>query len=183
MSAQSKQQTACFSGHRPEKFPFPLREGEPRFAELRLSIKSAVERAVSTGFTTFLCGMARGFDLLCAEAVLDVKEKSGAPLSLQAAIPFLSQADRWPAPDKARYDRLLSACSVVLLPPQGGGAYYRGCYYDRNRLMVQRSSLLICYHDGAPGGTAYTLRLARKEGLPIWNLAAEAPRQLRFDEE
>ena len=37
--------------------------------------------------------------------------------------------------------------------------------------MVGASSLLVCYFDGQPGGTAQTVRLAEHDGLEIINLA------------
>ena len=37
--------------------------------------------------------------------------------------------------------------------------------------MVDAASLLICFFDGQPGGTAQTVRMARQRGLRIVNLA------------
>lgn len=34
------------------------------------NLKLEIERAIAKGYTTFLCGMALGFDMICAETVL-----------------------------------------------------------------------------------------------------------------
>ena len=39
--------------------------------------------------------------------------------------------------------------------------------------MVDRCSRLICYFDGQPGGTAYTVRYALQQGVQLVNLAQE----------
>lgn len=56
------QQTACFSGYRPEKFSFILLDGQEAYLELEARIKAEVAKAVNEGYDTFLCGMAKGFD-------------------------------------------------------------------------------------------------------------------------
>ena len=43
-------------------------------------------------------------------------------------------------------------------------------YHICNRYLVNNFSRLICYYDGQPGGTAYTVEYARKNGLEIINL-------------
>ncbi len=49
--------------------------------------------------------------------------------------------------------------------------YYNGCLLRRNDYMVNRSSRLIAYFDGNPkGGTFYTIREAKRQGLDIVNL-------------
>ena len=49
--------------------------------------------------------------------------------------------------------------------------YYNGCLLRRNDYMVNRSSRLIAYFNGNPkGGTFYTVREAKQQGLDIVNL-------------
>ena len=52
--------------------------------------------------------------------------------------------------------------------------YYPGVYYERNRMMIDHSSELICYHDGGRGGTTQTVRYARSKGISIYNLLPES---------
>ena len=82
--------TACFSGYRPEKFSFPLLD-ENHFEYLRLQsdIHKSIIKALELGYHFFLCGMARGFDLLCADILLDIREqnKQYRDISLIAVLP------------------------------------------------------------------------------------------------
>ena len=60
----------------------------------------------------------------------------------------------------------LQDCRVCLAK-----SYYPQVYYDRNKWMIEHSSLLICYQSSGRGGTAYTVNSAEKNGVPVINLA------------
>lgn len=158
----------CFSGYRPEKFPFPLIKSCPEFATLHASIRAAIIQAMEDGYTSFLCGMAQGFDLLCAEAVMGLQNAGGVwgEIQLVAVLPFAghSVSVSWRA---AHSLTLEQASRVVTIAP----AYQAGVYFQRNRYLVDHASRLICYYDGQPGGTEYTLRYARKMRREIINVA------------
>lgn len=158
--------TACFSGYRAQKFPFALVEGCPECDALSARLETAVLDAVGEGYGRFYCGAAQGFDLLAAETVLRLRE-SGEDVRLLCAVPFPGQADSWDKGWRERYDRVLRLSDEVDILSE---SYSRGCYQLRNRYMVDRSSLLICYFDGQPGGTAATIRYALGKGLQICNL-------------
>ena len=49
--------------------------------------------------------------------------------------------------------------------------YTRGCMHERNRHLVDNSSVCVCYLNRESGGTAYTVDYAKKQGLEIINLA------------
>ena len=51
--------------------------------------------------------------------------------------------------------------------------YTRGCMHERNRHLVDNSSVCVCYLNRESGGTAYTVRYARERGLEIINLAIQ----------
>ena len=157
--------TCCFSGYRVEKMPFPAND-TAAVSALCAALDRAVAHAASRGYTRFLSGMSTGFDLWAAEAVLRARER--LPVALLCAVPFDQQADRFPPAWKRVFNHcLLTADRVYSL----ARAYHTGCYAARNRFMVESSSLLICYYDGRPGGTAQTVRMARQGGLDIVNLA------------
>lgn len=162
--------TCCFSGYRVEKMPFPA--NDPRADALIAALDRAIADAAAQGYTAFFSGMSTGFDLWAAEAVLRARET--LPVQLFCAIPFDRQADRYPSEWKRRFNHCLLAADRVFALSRD---YYAGCYAARNRFMVDASSLLICYFDGKPGGTAQTVRMAKQNGLRIVNLADE---QLRL---
>lgn len=154
--------TACFSGHRISRLP----KGAAGMRELSAQLQLCVSHAIQDGYDSFLYGGCQGFDLLAADAVLSEK-RMGAPVRLIAVIPFPEQSRRWNAAERMSYDRILNACDkkIVLNP-----AYIQGCYHQRNRYMVDHSSLLICFYDGGRGGTAYTVNYAKEKQLEISNL-------------
>lgn len=160
--------TAAFSGYRPDKPGYP--KDSSGVEALRLRLNGELRRAVQRGYHTFYSGAARGFDILAGEEVLQLR-KEFPELHLVCAVPFAGQQEHWAASWQQRYLRLLDAADEVV---EVSTRYTRTCYHERNRLMVDRSSLLICLFDGQPGGTAYTVEYAMKRGLEIINLAESA---------
>ena len=49
--------------------------------------------------------------------------------------------------------------------------YTHYCMLQRNRYLVDHSSRLVCYLIRDTGGTAYTVRYALQQGVPVENLA------------
>ena len=156
----------AFAGHRPEKLPWGMDESDPRCGALKIQIAEAVAAAADRGFTTFLCGMARGCDFWFAEGVL--KQKEAHPeLRLEAYLPCPSQPDRWPEQDQKRYEKLLLSCDAVhMVEP----VYSEGCMLRRNRVMIDRCDELLTVWDGSRGGTAAAVRYAQKQGRPVTGL-------------
>jgi hypothetical protein len=124
----------------------------------RLAVKLRDEH----GTTTAISGMAVGADTLWADAALQ------AGLQLWAYIPFPQQeADRrWTHEDRAHWAHLRSRAEreVVL-----GTSYDVRLLHARNDAMLRDSDLLIAVCDPlrTVGGTAATLKKARKAGKPI----------------
>ena len=163
--SDQRSETCCFSGYRIEKMPFRADDSHA-VQLLEAALDHAVREAALRGYSRFITGMSTGFDLWAAESVLRARES--LPVQLLCAIPFDGQADRYPADWKRRFNRcLLAADRVYALSRR----YYAGCYAARNRFMVDASSLLICYFDGRPGGTAQTVHMAEQSGLEVINLA------------
>ena len=160
--------TACFSGYRPEKFPFPLEANCDEYITLQADIAIAIGESVQAGYTRFLSGMARGFDLVCSSILLEMKKMSPiySDIELVAVLPFTGHGfkGRW----GYIHDMVLDeAAEIINLPSQRN----RQAYLERNCYMVEQSSRLLCYYDGRLGGTAHTVRLAVHNKLEIFNLA------------
>lgn len=165
-----RETTCCFTGHRPDKLPWGTREEDPRCLRLKGRIAQAVEEAYVSGVRHFITGMARGVDLYCAEAVLALRETE-TDLLLECARPCQTQADSWPAAEKARYQSILERCDYETLVQH---SYDRFCMIRRNRYMVDRSGLLIAVYNGVPkGGTFQTLAYAMKKGLTVHTIDLE----------
>jgi uncharacterized phage-like protein YoqJ len=170
---RAKQESCCFTGHRPGKLPWRFDETDPRCLLLKTRIADAVEAAFENGYRHFLCGMALGCDLYFCEAVLALRERH-PEVTVEAAVPCPTQADAWTAPQRERYQRLLEACDLETLV---SARYTASCMQRRDRYMVDHASLLIAAFDGSPGGTRYTVQYAMTRGVNIVDIPipTEAP--------
>ena len=160
--------SCCFTGYRPQKFPFKLLKSEPQYIEFENLLFSKITELINNGCYTFYSGMAMGFDIIAAESVLlAAKVMENFPVRLICAIPFLDQAKKFPPEWRERYNSVLKcADSAVLISDK----YYSGCYFDRNRFMVDNSDFVLTWFDGNPGGTKNTVEYAKTKGRKVINL-------------
>ena len=157
-----REKSCCFTGHRPDKLPWGTDESDPRCRRLKERLSQAVEEVYVSGVRRFISGMARGCDLYFAEAVLALREWH-SDVTLECARPCETQADSWPAAERARYASILERCNFETLVQH---RYDRFCMMRRNRYMVDRSGQIIAVYNGVPrGGTYQTLAYALKKGL------------------
>lgn len=163
---RARQESCCFTGHRPAKLPWRYDESDPRCLRLKSRLRDAVEAAYEQGYRHFLCGMAQGCDLYFCEAVLALRARH-PDVTLEAAIPCPTQADSWPESQRERYRRLVEACDYETMV---SARYSSSCMLRRDRYMVDHASLLIAAFDGSAGGTRYTVEYALNRGLAIVDL-------------
>ena len=130
------------------------------------ALRRMLEAFYDRGFRTFLSGMAVGFDLAAAEAVLEMGRRR-AGVRLVAAVPFRGQENRFSPADRERFRRVLAAADAV---EELSPVYHRGCYAVRNNYLVDHASLLVAWYDGSPGGTRHTVSRALRRGLEFVNL-------------
>jgi len=153
--------SACFTGHRdidPQDLP-----------SIKEKLREIIINCVNDGFTDFYNGGARGFDLLAAEAVLELK-KTCPSLRLHIIVPCSNQTRGWREEDVIRYENVTAiADEVKCLSP----VYFDGCMHVRNRYMVDNSELLIAYLKSISGGSGYTVRYAEGQGKSVINIFDE----------
>lgn len=164
---RARQESCCFTGHRPGKLPWGYNEEDPRCLALKRRMADAVAAAYEQGYRHFLCGMAQGCDLYFCECALALREEL-PDVTVEAAIPCPTQADAWPAAQRERYDRLVSSCDFETLV---SARYTPSCMQRRDRYMVDHASLLIAAFDGTAGGTRYTVEYAMRRGISVVDLA------------
>ena len=163
---KARQESCCFTGHRPGKLPWKYNENDTRCLALKRRLADAVETAYEEGYRHFLCGMAMGCDLYFCECVLALRERH-PEVTVEAAIPCPTQADTWPEVQRERYWRLVADCDFETMV---SSEYAPSCMQRRDRYMVDHASLLIAAFDGSPGGTRYTVEYAMRRGLSIVDL-------------
>lgn len=158
--------TCCFTGHRPQKLPWKMDEAAPACRAFLIDLRTQLVRLIGIGYTHFLSGMAQGADILFAETVLSLKESFPA-VTLEAAVPHPGQTDGWPADQRARYESTLAACDTVTVV---SAAYSPDCMMKRNRYMVDRAGVVLAFCRSETGGTAATVRYARKKNRAVIKL-------------
>ena len=137
----TKGQTVCFTGHR--------QIGEAT-AAVEARVTELAEELIQQGYLCFYAGGARGFDALASRVILRLQEKY--PLvRLVLVLPFWNQYQHetgWTAEDIAEYQHLKAVASEVIHLQQD---YSRGCYYKRNRYLVNASSVCVGYQRSSRG--------------------------------
>lgn len=145
-----------FTGHR--------RLPEPE-AFIRARLEPLLVRCIQLGCQEFLSGMALGFDLLAAQAVLDLKQRFDH-IRLTAVLPCPpeEQTLRWSEAQRRRYNATLDqADRTVVVSPR----YTGYCMGLRNRYLVDNCTLLIAYQYQTGGGTVFTTEYARRKNCPV----------------
>lgn len=151
----------CFTGHRPHK----LRRSEKA---IKADLETAINQAITDGYTTFITGMAYGVDIWAGQIVVRLR-KINPTLHLIAAIPFRGFEDRWSSDWKRAYQELLEQADLVkyICPGYDAGAYQR-----RNEWIVDHSSRVIAVFNGDPSGTKNTIEYANRKSKQVVLLSA-----------
>lgn len=155
--------TCCFTGHRPKFMPWGYNENSPLCLKFKEDLKEILDRAIKSGFTVFLTGMAEGFDMIAGETILELK-KQYPKVKLIAVVPCIGQEEKWSEAQKKRYGVLLNKCDEKVVLSK---KYTPTCLQERNEYMVNQSSVVIACYNGKPSGTAKTVRYAKEKGCKV----------------
>ena len=159
----------CFSGYRPSKFPFKLKNTDADFEVMFRNLTTTISSLIDDDCRVFYTGMASGFDIIAAETVLKLKE-SQPDVKLVAVVPFEEQEKSYSNEWKLRYETILTRCDEVIVLSK---EYHSGCYQNRNKFMVDNSDYIVTWYDGKQGGTRNTLIYAQKKKRYIVNVNTE----------
>ncbi len=157
----NREKACCFTGHR------DLPQDAVKKIEERT--RECVAALYARGVTDFISGGALGYDMLAAECVLAFR-KTHSDVRLFMALPCKNQASGWSAANRARYEEILERADDYVYTSE---KYYTGCMQVRNRFMVDNSAFCVCCCGRSSGGTAYTVKYARKSGLEVTNVFEE----------
>lgn len=153
--------SCAFTGHRPQSFPWKYDESAHDCILLKKALEDQILRLLDRGVTDFYTGLAQGVDTWAAQIVLALREKNPA-LKLHCVLPCRDQARNWEPSAQECHRRIQSQADTVVCLSE---TYHDGCMLDRNRYLVEHSSVLLAvYHGNWRGGTAMTVRYARKLG-------------------
>lgn len=147
--------TVAFTGHRNYNH-----SADAELCEL-------LEALYADGYRRFLCGMAWGFDLAAAEAVIALRERY-SDVRLVAVEPFAGFCKLFRGEDAERYERVKTAADKVVVVGARGD---KMDYILRNDYLVANASAIVAWWNGTKhGGTAYTIKQARKAKILCYNL-------------
>ncbi len=158
-----RERSCCFSGHRPDKLTFGFDESHPECVAVKQGLYECMGELIEQGYTAFYDGMAQGCDIFFAEAVL-MHKREHPDIRLVSVVPYAGQEKRWSTEYQQRYRDILEKADEVIVV---NSHYHRGCMMQRNRHMVDKSSLLVTVYAGESGGTKSTLQYAVAKGLTI----------------
>ncbi len=157
-----KEQTCCFTGHR--NVPVDKQK------EIVARTGAKVRELIREGYRCFVVGGAVGYDTLAAELLFRLRDVEHMGIRVILAYPFDGYTALWSEGQKATYARLLPLYDERICV---AAAASRGAYLQRDRYMVDASSMCIAYCTRQTGGTAYTIRYAGKKSVPVINVAED----------
>lgn len=150
----------CFTGHRVLKEPY---------SSIYQKTYQTVEKLITDGYAFFCTGGARGFDALASEVIISLKEKY-PNIQLILILPFQNHYEHEKTWTNTEIEQLETHKNKAFKVIYTQEAYGRGCYYKRDRQLVDISSVCIAYQYKNTGGTAYTTKYAVKNGLKVINI-------------
>ena len=154
--------TCCFTGHRPQFFPWGSNTGDPAAAKMLRALESEILQAIADGYTTFLYGGALGVDTWAAETTLRLRKK--LPLTLIAVLPFPGyNADV----TEDSYRQIIAKSDRILYVE---ATQRMSALAARDRYMIDHSSRLIAVYDERShihSGTWRALCYAQEKQLDI----------------
>ena len=150
----------CFTGHR------DLPKGEAE--RLTEKARPLILLLIQEGFTEFRVGGAVGFDMIMAELLLRLRDEKKQEIRIISVIPFPSWRAKWSSEEIRRQNMILEKSDEVIFVRQH---YCQGIYMIRNRALADGAQVCIAYCNRPKGGTAWTVRYAKQNGLRTYNLA------------
>lgn len=125
--------TCSFTGHR------DLPNDSINIIEKQTKVE--IERLINSGVNNFISGSAIGFDALCGNIVIELKEIY-PDVNLYLALPCRHQDKYWNNEQKQIYKKLLQSADEIIYVLDN---YFNGCMHKRNRYMVDNSYYVISY--------------------------------------
>ncbi len=147
--------------------------------DLKTVLTAQIKHLISDyNINEFFCGGARGFDMLAAEVVLSLKPRF-PELCLVMVLPCKDQDKYWTENDKLRHAYILAGADDIIYISE---TYDDTCMLKRNRYLIDNCSVCLCYKKAKGGGTAYTVKYAKKHNKHIINLAEFPSNQLLLND-
>lgn len=137
-----------------------------RFSFVEDKVEELVRDLIgSKAYVDFLVGRDGEFDQIVSSTVLRVKKRVfDANSSLIWVMPYETAEYRDNAESFEEYYDEVELCQ------ESASAHFKGAIQKRNRYMVDRADLLICYVEKEEGGAYQTMQYAIKAGKKVINI-------------
>lgn len=177
----------CFTGHQPDRLG-GRDESPPRIVAIKSELARVIRSCYVEGFRRFISGMAEGVDTWAAESVIALREEV-PDVRLIAAVPFITQGERWQLLSRETWERVLRASDQVWTTGMDSGRRWQAdelieearkrirerdfsrntnpLFRLRNEWMVDRAAVVVEVWDGSSSGTENCVRYAEKMGRKV----------------
>ena len=146
-----KAKSCAFTGHRNLGRDFNKTE-----------LERVIKGLIKGGFTTFLVGMAVGFDTECFKILENLRKTEN--IRIIACIPCLNQDYKFTLKQKEEYKNMLNSADEKIYVSE---EYSKNCMFKRNMFMVDSASVLVAYLNTDRGGTFQTVNYAKRKNVNI----------------
>lgn len=149
----SEKVCACIENES-QRLSFRFDETDERCARLKALLQKNIEDLIlNKGVTRFISGMGLGAETCFAEIVLELRDEKYPEITLEAAIPYETQAEHRTETQRDRYYSVLSCCDKETMLQTH---YTDDCMQRRNIYMTDKCDYLIavCGSSGAIGSAA-----------------------------
>ena len=149
--------TVSFFGHRVISQPFLIAERLEKIIREKIATKEYVE---------FLVGRDGEFDLLVASVIRQVTKKlEYGNSALVLVLPYMKSEY------KNNQQQFLNYYDEVEVCAEAAEAHFKAAIQIRNRLMVDRSDLVVCCIEHDSGGAYQTVKYASQKKKKILNVS------------
>jgi uncharacterized phage-like protein YoqJ len=161
--------TACFTGHRKLNGAYyNAANPSAEWHTLRQYMDKILTEMCKDPYNidTYISGLAIGVDLLGIQSAALVRCFIKNHVKLIGAMPFASQASRWPEATRQHWQGVYDLCNEVVIVSEG--EYHPSKMQIRNQWMVDHADYVIAVWNGQKsGGTWNCIKYAIKQGKSI----------------
>ena len=163
----SKEKTCLFTGHRDL--------GEDKIVHIVPRLEIEIDKLINQGVNTFISGAALGFDFIASTVIMKkqnifIETGEGEYVRHILALPFRDFDRKWPSDKHRAFYRevILPLADEVIYVSDD---YDQDVYRRRNQFMVDNAAHCLCALMRDKSGTGQTVRMAKKQGLSVINVA------------
>lgn len=156
-------QTACFTGHRPNKLSgYDPKDNKELLWRLHNEIVRHIEE---NSVDTFINGLALGIDQWAARIVIKLRQTKYSHIKLISAVPCKNHSSKWIKQSQVDWQEIVDLSDEVVYVSED--EYKPYLMQKRNEWMVNKSEYVIAVWDGTDGGTGNCVKYAQSKNKKI----------------